>query len=216
MIAFLATRFQAAFPTCEKNSNAILRKSPYLSFRSRSTPTDRQGRPENWGWRRAFPIVLTRGCSLLKIRPSSPFFPSTPPSFVDMAPEPSEPRQVQREPYLPTFEEVMQTYEYEDSMRLPSYQGRPLGRFHPYRRLSPYRLVGEPLLSRLLVCPNVFNYNYHADNHPHQNTIYDEEGIFLGAIPPVCPHPESSLVNAPADKIVHLLAPCSCCPDCCS
>jgi len=35
---------------------------------------------------------------------------------------------------IPTFDEVMALYEFEDSLRLPTYQARQLGRYHPYRR----------------------------------------------------------------------------------
>jgi hypothetical protein len=50
-----------------------------------------------------------------------------------------EPQQGQGQPYLPSFEEILLTYEYEDSMRLPSYQGHTLVRYHPYRRYLPCR-----------------------------------------------------------------------------
>lgn len=91
--------------------------------------------------------------------------------------------QEQRGPYLPSFEQAMLTYEYEDSMRLPTYQGRPLGRFHPYRRCFPYRLEQSSYLRFL-------------------NTIYDEEGIFLGAIPPLSP-PVASATGSEAEVAAH-------------
>ncbi|KAG5639353.1 hypothetical protein H0H81_003497 [Sphagnurus paluster] len=34
--------------------------------------------------------------------------------------------------HLPSFHDVMALYEYEDSIRLPTYQTRPLRRYHPY------------------------------------------------------------------------------------
>lgn len=82
-----------------------------------------------------------------------------------------------RQPYLPTFQEVMLTYEYEDSMRLPSYQGRQLGRYHPYLRRSPPRLEGPSSMTR------------------YMNTIYDEECVFL-EVPSFAP-PRNALIAAP-------------------
>ena len=35
---------------------------------------------------------------------------------------------------IPSFDEVMALNEFEDSLRLPTYQARQLGRYHPYRR----------------------------------------------------------------------------------
>lgn len=88
-----------------------------------------------------------------------------------------------RQPYLPTFQEVMLTYEYEDSMRLPSYQGRQLGRYHPYLRRSPPRLEGPSSMTRYMVHLSFsppLNVCFPSDlKSLPQNTIYDEECVFL-------------------------------------
>jgi hypothetical protein len=49
---------------------------------------------------------------------------------------------------LPTFEQVMGVYEYEDSLRLPTYQARQLGRYHPYQRFHRHP---SPEIDRYIV-----------------------------------------------------------------
>ncbi|KAF5377478.1 hypothetical protein D9615_005208 [Tricholomella constricta] len=39
--------------------------------------------------------------------------------------------------HIPSFNDVMALYEYEDSIRLPTYQARTIRRYHPYWRIRP-------------------------------------------------------------------------------
>ncbi|KAG5650678.1 hypothetical protein H0H81_011398 [Sphagnurus paluster] len=57
--------------------------------------------------------------------------------------------------HLPSFDQVMTLYEYEDSIRLPTYQTRPLRRYHPYWRVRPVTHV----------CDEITRYH---------NTVFDE------------------------------------------
>ncbi|KAG5648150.1 hypothetical protein DXG03_006104 [Asterophora parasitica] len=113
------------------------------------------------------------------------FDPDTPPP--EYAALGSDPHVVARQPHhfhLPSFEEVMVVYEYEDSIRLPTYQTRPIRRYHPYWRIRP---SPEPLERRYF------------------NTIYDEEMVELNV--PALEAPSNGHGSTPYHSAAALTGP---------
>ncbi|KAG5650677.1 hypothetical protein H0H81_011397 [Sphagnurus paluster] len=96
----------------------------------------------------------------LAYRPETP-----PPQYLDteVVPAVTEPNQSLM--HLASFEDVMVLYEYEDSIRLPTYQSRPLWRYHPYWRVRPVTPV----------CDGITRY---------YNTVFDESYEAL-EVPPL-------------------------------
>ncbi|KAG5648149.1 hypothetical protein DXG03_006103 [Asterophora parasitica] len=84
-----------------------------------------------------------------------------PPEYAAHSNDPVHAVTRQHQLYLPSFDEVMALYEYEDSMRLPTYQARPIRRYHPY-----WRVQVRPTPEQL-----------HETRY--FNTIYDEEMVEL-------------------------------------
>lgn len=86
---------------------------------------------------------------------------------------------------IPSYEEVMSLYEFEDSLRLPTYQSRQLGRYHPYWRFRP---TPSPQLdeTRYYVGASPAPNMRLLSTLPIQNTIFDDEYEPLD-IPPFVP-----------------------------
>lgn len=86
--------------------------------------------------------------------------------------------------YPPSYEEVLLQNEYEDSSRLPTYQFRPLRRYHPYLRFTPPSSFEGPSLARYYVCDISCILQLFLILLWVQHTIYDDEYIHLD-VPPL-------------------------------